>query len=412
MSRQCPKLSVVIPTRERADTLIHTLKTVTSQTYDNLEIIVSDNASEDCTKEIVTAINDSRIIYTNTGKRVGMSENWEHGLSLVTGDYVMFLGDDDGLLPNACVDIAELLMTTGTKAIIWSKPDYTWPSVARLPNRLSMKCGYDLVELRGDILLKEVSAGRTSYGRLPVIYSGFVSVAAIDEIKSKTNDFFQCVTPDVYSGIVLAHEIKTYLYSLRPFSINGGSQHSNGLSQFESGNELAQKFFSESNINIDSNFPIIPGSICSCVGEAFCQAKKRNLTGVNMLNYKRMYRNMYQEIIVQPTAIKIPGLSVLSGLSLSRRLRAKVQNELILQQNDERSTQHGRAASSVMNGMLTIDCAKFNVNNSYDACQLVGNLFGNYKIPTKIIKAGYFSYGLLALRRKIHAALGNYILPF
>lgn len=417
MSKKYPKLSVVIPTRERADTLMYALKTVTSQVYDNLEIIVSDNASNDCTREIVTAIDDGRIKYTNTGNRVGMSENWEHGLSLVTGDYVMFLGDDDGLLPNACSDVAELLVKTGAKAVIWSKPDYTWPRVAHAPNILSLKCSSGLVELQGDILLKEVAAGRTSYGRLPVIYSGFVSVASIDEIKSLTNKFFQCVTPDVYSGIVFASMFKTYLYSLRPFSINGGSQHSNGINQVDSKSKLAKFFYSESGVAIDKDFPVIPGSISSCIAEAFSQAKRRNLVGSNKLNQDRYYLNIYLDLIAQPSSVMTPGLKILTGLKLPMNLRTKANNQLMSEANDNCSGKvgvsvRGDVAIPLDDGVLRIDCEKFNVNNSFDACQLVGRLIGDYKMPSNIIKAGYFAYVLLAFRRKVVSIFSKYSLPF
>ncbi|PYY07430.1 MAG: glycosyltransferase family 2 protein, partial [Acidobacteria bacterium] len=83
------KFSVVIPTRERSDTLAATLKTCVGQNYKNLEIIVSDNYSQDNTRGVVESFSDNRIRYTNTLKRVGMSQNWEHAFSLVTGDFVM-----------------------------------------------------------------------------------------------------------------------------------------------------------------------------------------------------------------------------------------------------------------------------------------------------------------------------------
>ncbi len=56
-----PKLTVIIPTRERADTLFHTLRTVLEQEYENLEIIVSDNASIDNTRQVVSQFTDVRL---------------------------------------------------------------------------------------------------------------------------------------------------------------------------------------------------------------------------------------------------------------------------------------------------------------------------------------------------------------
>ena len=66
-SVQATKFSVIIPTRERSDTLQSSLKTCVGQDYDNLEIIVSDNFSTDNTREVVESFDDPRIRYINTG---------------------------------------------------------------------------------------------------------------------------------------------------------------------------------------------------------------------------------------------------------------------------------------------------------------------------------------------------------
>jgi glycosyltransferase involved in cell wall biosynthesis len=81
-----PKLSIVIPTRERAVTLRHTLRTLIDQSYSSCEIIVCDNASTDNTRDVVESFFDSRIRYINPGRRVSMSENWEFALWNTKGE--------------------------------------------------------------------------------------------------------------------------------------------------------------------------------------------------------------------------------------------------------------------------------------------------------------------------------------
>ncbi len=70
------KYTVIIPTRDRAETLEATLRTCLRQTYPNFEIIVSDNCSDDNTKEIVDGLHDPRIRYINPGRRLSMSGNF------------------------------------------------------------------------------------------------------------------------------------------------------------------------------------------------------------------------------------------------------------------------------------------------------------------------------------------------
>ena len=58
-----PLFTVIIPTKDRAKYLFHTLRTCTIQDYDNLEIIVSDDGSTDNTREVVeeAASKDPRV---------------------------------------------------------------------------------------------------------------------------------------------------------------------------------------------------------------------------------------------------------------------------------------------------------------------------------------------------------------
>lgn len=52
------KLTVIIPTKDRAETLQHCLKTVVSQTHPQLEILVSDNFSGPDVKAVVDSFSD------------------------------------------------------------------------------------------------------------------------------------------------------------------------------------------------------------------------------------------------------------------------------------------------------------------------------------------------------------------
>ncbi len=93
-----PLVSVGIPTYNRPDGLRRTLKCVTSQSYKNLEIIVSDNASpEDETERLVKAIsqNDGRIKYVRHPVNMGAVPNFKFVLNDAKGKYFMWFADDD-----------------------------------------------------------------------------------------------------------------------------------------------------------------------------------------------------------------------------------------------------------------------------------------------------------------------------
>jgi glycosyltransferase involved in cell wall biosynthesis len=91
-------VSVGIPTYNRPDGLRKTLECITRQSYQGLEIIVSDNGSmgsqtEDVVKEFMSV--DNRVSYYRQFQNMGPSFNFQFILDKATGDYFMWASDDD-----------------------------------------------------------------------------------------------------------------------------------------------------------------------------------------------------------------------------------------------------------------------------------------------------------------------------
>jgi len=252
------KFTIIIPTRERADTLYYALKTCVTQEYDNLEILVSDNLSVDNTHDIVNSFQDSRIKYFNTGQRLSMSHNWEFALEKVSEGYVSFLGDDDGFLPNSIAELSQILTGNPLKAINWRSDQYLWPSYSRINrvNLLKISLNDELTVLNGkDELLKLINC-QNGYERVPWLYKGFVHIGAISRVKRISGNFFHSMIPDVYSGIALANVIDNYFYSFKPYTLDGISGHSNGGTYaIDSSQKAASNMFlSERNIPLHKGF--------------------------------------------------------------------------------------------------------------------------------------------------------------
>ncbi len=92
-------VSIIIPTYNRANLIKETIDSVLRQTYQNFEIIVIDDGSNDHTSDVVKSIRDSRISYfwqKNSGLPA-ISRNV--GISKAKGDYIAFLDSDDLWLP-------------------------------------------------------------------------------------------------------------------------------------------------------------------------------------------------------------------------------------------------------------------------------------------------------------------------
>lgn len=93
------RISVVIPTYNRANLINRALDSVIKQTYENLQIIIVDNASTDSTEQVVRSINDKRIRFIRHEINKGPAASRNTGLNNSSGDFIAFLDSDDEWLP-------------------------------------------------------------------------------------------------------------------------------------------------------------------------------------------------------------------------------------------------------------------------------------------------------------------------
>jgi len=94
------QFSVLLPTRDRLELAKDAIQTVRWQSYSDWELIVADNCSSSDVREYVESLSDPRIVYIRSDKPVSVTENWNRALNASSGDYVIVLGDDDGLVPD------------------------------------------------------------------------------------------------------------------------------------------------------------------------------------------------------------------------------------------------------------------------------------------------------------------------
>ena len=100
-----PLVSIGMPTFNRANSYLkYALKSAVDQTYRNIEIIVSDNCSEDNTESVVMGFHDPRIRYYRQKENIGALENSNFCLRQARGTYFLRFFDDD-LIDNDFVEV-------------------------------------------------------------------------------------------------------------------------------------------------------------------------------------------------------------------------------------------------------------------------------------------------------------------
>jgi len=94
------KISICIPQYNRIDYLLKSLEIIRSQTYGDIEIVISDDCSTDSTERQIRALIPSYtfpIIYHRNEKNLGYDANYRKSIELATGEYVIVIGNDDSI---------------------------------------------------------------------------------------------------------------------------------------------------------------------------------------------------------------------------------------------------------------------------------------------------------------------------
>lgn len=94
-----PAVSVIIPTYNRAQLVTRAIRSALEQSFDDLEVLVVDDASTDNTIETVAGIADPRIRYLRQPFNQDVSAARNRGLRAAQGDFIAFLDSDDEWLP-------------------------------------------------------------------------------------------------------------------------------------------------------------------------------------------------------------------------------------------------------------------------------------------------------------------------
>lgn len=114
-----PRVSVVMPTLNRADVLGRAIASVVAQDYANWQLVVVDDGSSDGTAAVLAdwCARDERISSIVLASREGVSAARNHGLAAADGEYVAFLDSDNEWMPGFLTHTVTALGRTGALGV-------------------------------------------------------------------------------------------------------------------------------------------------------------------------------------------------------------------------------------------------------------------------------------------------------
>jgi len=274
-----PFFSIVIPTRQRHETLPFAIKTVLQQSFSDYEIVVADNCSSRETYEVVQEFDNPKIKYFRSEEPLAMTDNWEFAISKAAGEYVIVFGDDDGLVNNSLLYLYQVIQKTGFEVIRWERVYYSWSNIqpSQFANCLNINFANNNYLYKGKEVIQSMVDLNLDYTKLPMLYNSAIRRDMLLKLKQKTGRLLKSITPDIYSGYAIAYLSGSYLSLGNSLSINGGSAKSNGTAySFQPQKNPIVNDFKKLNAQSDLFFhPQLPNvtSMTSVIIEPFFQLR-------------------------------------------------------------------------------------------------------------------------------------------
>jgi glycosyl transferase family 2 len=235
-----PRFSVVVPTRDRPDLLDFCLESLAAQTFDDAEVVVSDNPVSLPAREVYDRWARSGWRYVRPERPLAMHENFERACAEADGDYVAVVIDKTVLHPSALELANRALEADPADIVTWWNEGYDpadeahelgrgrfHPTARIVPPSL-----YDpAAELAGRFAnITRRGADSARYVRGKIVFGAF-SRALLERIREHTGRVFHPLAPD-YTSMVPACVLAERALDLgRPLLVSYNSSRSNGRLQ-------------------------------------------------------------------------------------------------------------------------------------------------------------------------------------
>jgi hypothetical protein len=241
------RVSVVIPTRNRARLLHSALRSALAQELDGLEVVVSDNGTDDGARGVVESMPDPRVRYVRTGASLPMPESWEFAFAQARGEYVTYLTDDSWLLPTAAAAALEAIEAEGVGFAVWNFCVYHAPDWLEAHRRNVLSIPH-FAGGRRRIRSAEALARMYTLAaavETPKLLNTLVRRQLAEDVQRAQGRLFIPPAPDYSGGVGLLQAAGEYVFLDTPLYVDGKYPQSIGAVQMFNWGAAALEFAEE-----------------------------------------------------------------------------------------------------------------------------------------------------------------------
>ena len=271
-----PRFSLVIPTFNRSDLFPYTVQSILNQTFEDFEIVLSDNCSSDDTPEVARQFKDPRFKYVRTPRHLTIADNCEFVRMQASGRSIILLSDDDALVESALGHFQQQAERHGADFLFSRVVEYydqSWPR----SDRNSVICpAFSGISrpVSKEEFVGPFCAFRPKFHLHPSAFAFSKSVA--DWVARKTGRFFWTNGVEYSAWLSMALFAKGIVYIDLPLTIKGHSTKSwtTNISLYNPGKEQIQKLMKD----VDTErmpTPLNNFTMCNLMAEGILLAKRQ-----------------------------------------------------------------------------------------------------------------------------------------
>jgi glycosyltransferase involved in cell wall biosynthesis len=269
-----PFFSIVIPTYNRSNLFPLAVRSLLAQTFEDFEVVVSDNCSTDDTPQVAREFSDKRVKYVRTPQHYVIADSWEYARRQAIGKFIIALSDDDAFVDSALDRFAHAVARYDADFVfsaIAQYRDQSFPGEEK--NSVECPgCSWSTRVVTVDEFVRPLYQFRPHFGMHPSAFAFSKTIA--DVVQARTGRFFWTNGVEFSAWPMTAVFAKNIVFIDEPLNILGRTVKSWGsnMGLVNPGKARIQAFIDDVD-HTRKYAPLKNFSTCNLMAEGMLTAK-------------------------------------------------------------------------------------------------------------------------------------------